>query len=88
MSFIENLQGMLNEFGNPSVPKPPKTTNMIKVAADWKDIEGLVDQLKEYLPALGLQVQDDPRYAGSDTYGLIISRSPVSQQQIKKEFYS
>lgn len=54
------------------------------VAADWKDIDGLIDEFKKALKNFGLFMYDDPDFEGTDCYGFIISNEKLIDEQIKK----
>ena len=49
------------------------------ISADWKDIEGLVEEFKYVLEKFGLNIIEDPIYGGSDTIAFIISDEPIDE---------
>lgn len=49
------------------------------IAADWKDMEGLVEQMLAIFKELGLNVIEDPIFEGSDMIGFIISDKPINE---------
>jgi hypothetical protein len=49
------------------------------IAADWKDINGLVEQFQSVIEQFGLNIIEDPIYEGSDTFGFIISDEPIDE---------
>jgi len=53
-------------------------------AADWRDIGGLLDDLVKALRRFGIHVYEMPTFAGSDSYGLIITKSSLSSDQISE----
>jgi hypothetical protein len=52
--------------------------------ADWKDIEGLAYSFTEALREFGICVCLDPQFEGSDQFGYIISRRPLTKAQYRK----
>ena len=49
------------------------------VSFDWKEIsEDVIELMERTIEALGGYLQHDPTYDGSDTYGFIISKKPIS----------
>ena len=80
----EEIKNTLNEA------KKPSKYNFEQVAADYKDFEGFIDDLLPTLKKLGLYAINDPVYNGSDSYGILISKSPISKAELKAysdEFY-
>lgn len=71
-----------------------RTNPLIKdlhlVNADYSDFGGFVNQLKPVLKKLGLYVINDPILDGSDSIGIIISKTPITKSQIqilRKEYF-
>lgn len=58
------------------LPRPAKKAgkDVYHVMADWKDIQGLADGFAEACRHFGLTVKEDPRCAGSDTFGYIVTK--------------
>jgi hypothetical protein len=52
------------------------------VAADWKDIESLLTQMKRALKVLGVEMIDHPDFNGSDMYGFILSNRPLTENEV------
>ncbi len=52
------------------------------VFADWKDIDGLVERLKNALKKFGVNMYDDPRSEGSDMYSFILTKSNLSKKDL------
>lgn len=62
----------------------PKDKPQIESArADWKDINGMIEEFEKALTALGLHIYDDPVMEGSDTYGFYISNQELTPEQIQ-----
>lgn len=40
--------------------------------------------LEKTIKSLGGYLQDDPTYEGSDSYGFIISKKPISREELEK----
>ena len=59
-------------------------SDFVSVSSDWKDIEGFVDDLKDGIQQLGLYIIDDPLHEGSDSYGVLISKTPITEEDLKK----
>jgi hypothetical protein len=83
---------LLKEYGYFDVDeaKKPSKYNFEQVAADYKDFEGFIDDLLPTLKKLGLYAINDPVYNGSDSYGILISKSPITKAELKtysNEFY-
>ena len=52
---------------------------------DWKEIsEEVIKMLEKTIKSLGGYLQDDPTYEGSDTYGFIISKKPISKEKLRE----
>jgi hypothetical protein len=52
---------------------------------DWKEIsEDVIKMLEKTIKSLGGYLQDDPTYEGSDTYGFIISKKPISKEKLRE----
>ncbi len=55
------------------------------VSFDWKEIsEDVIELMERTIEALGGYLQHDPTYDGSDTYGFIISKKPISKAKLKE----
>ena len=54
------------------------------VAADYKDVEDLLDQIFKSIKSFGLHVYQHPDFQESDMYGFIISDKPLTRQEIKE----
>jgi len=53
------------------------------VSADWKDTEELIDGFREALEKFGLHMYEDPDFDDTDSYGFIISKTELSDNQIE-----
>lgn len=52
---------------------------------DWKEIsEEVIKMLEKTIKSLGGYLQDDPTYEGSDSYGFIISKKPISKEKLRE----
>lgn len=52
---------------------------------DWKEIsEQVIKLLEKTIKSLGGYLQDDPTYEGSDSYGFIISKKPISEEKLRE----
>jgi hypothetical protein len=52
---------------------------------DWKEIsKDVINLLEKTIKSLGGYLQDDPTYEGSDSYGFIISKKPISREELEK----
>lgn len=52
---------------------------------DWKEIsEEVIKTMEKTIKSLGGYLQDDPTYEGSDTYGFIISKKPISKEKLRE----
>ena len=58
-------------------------------AADYKDMEGFMEELEDALRAIGVYMYQDPIVAGSDMYGYVFSNEemPVEEIRVKAEEY-
>lgn len=55
------------------------------VTYDWKEIsEQVIKLLEKTIKSLGGYLQDDPTYEGSDSYGFIISKKPISKEKLRE----
>lgn len=52
------------------------------ITADWKDMEGMVKQIKSALKKFGINVYDDPLAKGSDTYSFYLTKEKLSKAQL------
>lgn len=56
------------------------------VAADWKDMEGLIDGFQLVLGGLfGIVCTAHPDFEGSDTYGIIVSNRDLTEDELKAQ---
>ena len=54
------------------------------IAADWKDTESLINGFKKAIQKLGGKVYVNPNFNGSDSYGFIISKKPMTKSEINE----
>jgi hypothetical protein len=57
-------------------------TDLEFISADHRDICGLADSFANSLSKFGAYCYEDPSLEGSDTFGFIISKKPLSKKQI------
>src|SRR5215831_17410196 len=55
------------------------------VSADYTDFEGFLEQLKPALERLGISMIDDPDFEGTDSYGILLSNRPMTEQEVKEQ---
>lgn len=56
---------------------------VIKVAADHRNIDGLLGQLIDACSEFGVTISSDPSYKGSDTYGFLVKRKSKAKKPPK-----
>jgi hypothetical protein len=59
-----------------------KSSDWQYVGADWKDMDGLVDNFKKALSKFGIYVYNDPVMEGSSDYGFILSKTKLTKAQV------
>lgn len=52
------------------------------ISADYKDTPGLIEEMKRALHTFGINMYEDPRFAGSDTYSFYLTKEKLSKKQI------
>lgn len=53
-----------------------------EVIADWKNTDELIESFRKALDKLGISMIDHPVFEGSDTLGFIISRAPLTAEEV------
>ena len=53
-----------------------------KLSWDWKSSPS-VEELRRALGPLGVNVYENPTFAGSDSYGFIFSKEPLSKAELR-----
>lgn len=53
------------------------------VAADWEDTESLIQDLIDALETFGVHMYPDPNIDGGDTYGFILSKEEMSEDDLQ-----
>jgi hypothetical protein len=62
------------------------TTKQFSLAsADYKDLEGFIEEMDIALRRLDIYVVQDPRYSDSDMYGVIFHKGPVNPYQLYRQ---
>jgi hypothetical protein len=54
------------------------------ITADWKDVEGLIDEMEKSIKFLGGFIYPLPSFEGTDMYGFIVSKTKLTKKQIKE----
>lgn len=52
----------------------------IEVMADWKDVDGLLRQLRRALRVLGVEMRPNPATKRTDVYGFLLRRSRTTSR--------
>ena len=67
------------------IEENPNRNGVIKIIVDMGYFEGLLEELEEYLPTLGLHVKQDPMAAEIDKAKLIVSSTPVKPEPMQPD---
>jgi uncharacterized protein YaaR (DUF327 family) len=75
---IAEIKAKINDF--------KKEFDVIEIVSfDWKEIsEEAIKMLEKTIKSLGGYLQEDPTYEGSDSYGFIISKKPISKEKLRE----
>lgn len=78
MAKIAEINSKIDDF--------KKEFDVIEIASfDWKEIsEDVIELMEKTIKALGGYLQHDLTYEGSDAYGFIISKKPISKTKLKE----
>lgn len=69
-----------------TVEPPPTEPKMKLVSADWKDTSGMFESFIDALREFGLYAMEPDALSGSDSFSVVISNRPLTQEIIEEEF--
>lgn len=90
MPFDDGLRDHIQRSVSGDAAPPKRVSEKVKeseyrvVAADWKETDDLIDQIREAVKDLGLFMIPLPSMEGSDTYAYIISKRGLSNEEIEE----
>jgi hypothetical protein len=82
-AFEDTSEDVIPEgVDNHGLSEASTTSSYEAAGADWKDIAGLLTSFIEAFKKFGVKVYQSPYHKGSDSYGFLISKTPLSKQVI------
>ena len=81
MKHIKKMEELNEAQKKPNKVYKPK--DLQTFGGDYKDVEGILDELKKALKKFGINMYDDPSVEGSDSYQFYLSKEKLSKKQLE-----
>ena len=80
MKHIKRIEE-LNEAKKSAVYRPK---DLAGFGGDYKDIEGILEELKKALKKFGINMYEDPSVEGSDSYQFYLTKEKLTKKQLNE----